>query len=394
MEPSADTIPSTLSTEAPLQIPVVSQPSHAPFFKIIFILVAISLASGGAFAMFVYRDTIKSILGGSTPQVEDKLISSSEKDAMTEESKLLQSEKLTKYNNDYKRSLAVANILATIRLGRSTLPNGELSSYPKDIVEIKKIFADRSSKISSSTETIFDDPSISQSISYNTTNKGDNFELKVTFETEEAVSAIKDFFARIPYGTSSVISTATSTRFDGRSVVLSKDSPSSLYLPSIMKITEPLEPVSSSTIATTTDNNSVTLATSSQKNMGTDSLVATGFVWESKPNRPKFASVMLPIWGFDRDSNWNKKEYKIEIWDGGKYVFYKTTIPAHAITFPNGGVSKFRITGIDTKLKICPMEKDIYTWMLTFTKSGQFEGVRTPITEDLSPQGEKCQSVR
>lgn len=123
------------------------------------------------------------------------------------------------------------------------------------------------------------------------------------------------------------------------------------------------------------------------------SQVVTGYVWNSEKGSPKFSSVKLPLWGILQDKDLMKRKYTVDIWDGKDFIFYIKATPQEEITFPAGGVYKFRVTGISPDYLICPGDRSRYTWALTFVSSGKFNGERIPITQDVSSQGKSCRVV-
>ena len=122
-----------------------------------------------------------------------------------------------------------------------------------------------------------------------------------------------------------------------------------------------------------------------------DPEVVTGYVWSSSKESPNFSSVTLPIWGISQDKDFMQREYTIDIWDGKGFVFYTKASPLKEVVFPDGGVYKFRVQGINPDYAICPGDRSLYTWGVKFVTAGTFNGERIPITADVSSQGKKCQ---
>lgn len=118
--------------------------------------------------------------------------------------------------------------------------------------------------------------------------------------------------------------------------------------------------------------------------------VAIGYVWSSDEGSPKFKSVMIPIYSLQKE--YLDDLYLIEIWDGDKFVSFKSTPVLTEVTFPEGGVSKFRVTGLSPDLSICPGARG-YTWAIKFVSEGTFKGDMLPITQDVSAQGKTCHIV-
>ena len=118
--------------------------------------------------------------------------------------------------------------------------------------------------------------------------------------------------------------------------------------------------------------------------------VVIGYVWTSYDGSPRFSSVMVPIFSIDQEHL--NDQYSIEIWDGSKFVFYKNTTMLKEVTFPSGGVTKFRVTGISPDLSICPGTRG-YTWGIKFVTAGTFKGDQLSITKDVSSEGKTCRII-
>lgn len=128
---------------------------------------------------------------------------------------------------------------------------------------------------------------------------------------------------------------------------------------------------------------SVKISSGSLLNTGTTTGTVIGYIWEVKEGSPKFASVRLPIWGF---TDFEKYEYDIYIFEAGKFVFYrKAGALTDEIEFPEGGITRFKVLGIDPKLGICATDRNV-TWGLKFSGTGIFNGGRTPITDNVPNQ--------
>ena len=52
--------------------------------------------------------------------------------------------------------------------------------------------------------------------------------------------------------------------------------------------------------------------------------------------------------------------------------------------FPSGGVSEFKVTGIESSAGLDPADTSAFVTGLTFVSPGSFTGTMTPITEDVS----------
>lgn len=117
-----------------------------------------------------------------------------------------------------------------------------------------------------------------------------------------------------------------------------------------------------------------------------DTDVVTGYVWESDPGSPHFQSVFIPFINLDKSLFYEK--FSVYIWTNGKYEFYQDSSQGKEVTFPDQGVSKFKITGIDPAFKLC-VKQHVATG-LKFVDTGTFKGGMKPITEDLTSSGITC----
>ena len=111
-----------------------------------------------------------------------------------------------------------------------------------------------------------------------------------------------------------------------------------------------------------------------------DPEVAIGYDYEIGAGNPNFASVDLPdnigdglydIFGFDANGN---LMLLADDWDGDQ-----------PFVFTAGGVSKFRVTGIETSAGLDPNSTTAFITGLTFAGAGQFTGTQTPITANVDP---------
>ena len=106
-----------------------------------------------------------------------------------------------------------------------------------------------------------------------------------------------------------------------------------------------------------------------------DPEVAVGYDYEIGAGNPNFLSVDLPdligdglydIWGWDGS---NQLVQLAHDWNG-----------ANVYNFGVGGVSRFRVTGIETSAGLNPGNTTAFITGLTFTGNGRFTGTQTPIT--------------
>jgi hypothetical protein len=102
-----------------------------------------------------------------------------------------------------------------------------------------------------------------------------------------------------------------------------------------------------------------------------DPAVTTGFVYDIGAGDPNFASVILPNVGDG-------------IYD---LAFLSTHVTLDANVqyfFPAGGVSEFKVTGIEPSARLDPADTSAFVTGLTFATIGSFTGTMTPITRQVS----------
>lgn len=109
--------------------------------------------------------------------------------------------------------------------------------------------------------------------------------------------------------------------------------------------------------------------------------VVIGYIWESKLGSPKFKSLMLPRF------NEKGKPYNIYVWDGNAFVFLQDLEPGIELKFQEGGVTKFKVLGIDPAQNIC--WSDPFMMAISFASTGTFNGTKTPITNNVP--NKECQ---
>ncbi len=125
-----------------------------------------------------------------------------------------------KYQNDYTR---VQNISAIMNVLRSKLPSAyNKTSLPLPSTLSSNLFKDNSYYSYSNSSQSVNDPVTNAPYTYAVTDNGKNFKLGVTFQTSEAVNAIKKSYGFI----------ATTTIISGLNVTFTKDSASYLYISS------------------------------------------------------------------------------------------------------------------------------------------------------------------
>jgi hypothetical protein len=106
-----------------------------------------------------------------------------------------------------------------------------------------------------------------------------------------------------------------------------------------------------------------------------DPTVATGYIYDIGQGDPNFASVLLPDVGggrFDLSYLLDGSEFTTGLDEGIPYPF------------PSGGVSEFKVTGIDPSAKIDPTNGLSFITGLTFVGDGSFTGTMTPITAEVA----------
>ncbi len=108
-----------------------------------------------------------------------------------------------------------------------------------------------------------------------------------------------------------------------------------------------------------------------------DPEIAIGYDFAIGLGDPNFASVILPAIQID--------PYDLSFLDNG--VLESVLLNPNALfSFPDGGVSAFRVTGIDSSLGLSPLNTTAFVTGLTFVSDGTFTGTQTPITVDVVPE--------
>jgi hypothetical protein len=99
-----------------------------------------------------------------------------------------------------------------------------------------------------------------------------------------------------------------------------------------------------------------------------DPAVAVGYTYDIGTGDPDFASVILPnVGGGVFDLSYVSTQVVL---DAGIQYF-----------FPTGGVSEFKVTGIDPSADLDPADSSAFVTGLTFVSDGSFTGTMAPITE-------------
>ncbi len=115
-----------------------------------------------------------------------------------------------KYKRDYKRSEAIADILGEL--------TGKKIPYPATIQEAISYSSSSYYRIE------INDPTTNKPFEYKATENGNNFSITVTFETDNAISAIKKAYKY----------SSTSTPISNKQVTFTKNSANYFYLPSTL----------------------------------------------------------------------------------------------------------------------------------------------------------------
>lgn len=108
-----------------------------------------------------------------------------------------------------------------------------------------------------------------------------------------------------------------------------------------------------------------------------DPLVAVGYDYAIGAGDPNFASVLLP--------NVGDGVYTLDYTDGGGA---HSVALAHDVQyfFGQGGVTSFRVGGIETSAALDPNNVTAFITGLTFTADGSFTGTMTPLTVNVVPE--------
>lgn len=138
----------------------------------------------------------------------------------------------------------------------------------------------------------------------------------------------------------------------------------------------------------TTETPSISTQEPSSGEIEKQNVVVVGYEWISNPGSPKFSSTTIPLFWFQEDPDWQNKKYDVYIWENNEYVLYDSVKSMGSVSFPSGGISRFKVIGIDPEYKICPDARG-YVFAMYFTESGVFNGSRVPITAP-SPNNVPC----
>lgn len=108
-----------------------------------------------------------------------------------------------------------------------------------------------------------------------------------------------------------------------------------------------------------------------------DPAITTGYAYEIGADDPNFASVLLPaIQSAPFDLSFLENGAQVN-----DMVFGGTTFD-----FPNIGVDRFTVTGIDPALGLDPGNTTAFVTGLTFTGNGSFTGTQTPVVSNNVPE--------
>ena len=110
-----------------------------------------------------------------------------------------------------------------------------------------------------------------------------------------------------------------------------------------------------------------------------DPEVAVGYVYEIGEGNPRFSTVTLPEAGDNL--------FDLTVYDDSGAVVHSTELAALALfdltAIDPNGVSKFKVTGIETSAGLDPLDTTAFMTTLTFATSGRFTGSMTPIVVDV-----------
>jgi hypothetical protein len=105
-----------------------------------------------------------------------------------------------------------------------------------------------------------------------------------------------------------------------------------------------------------------------------DPRVAVGYSFSTGAGDPNFASVLLPAVQSD--------PFDVSFtFDGVAYT--DTVAPLTVFDFPTGGVSAFKVTGVDPADGLEPSDTSAFVTGLTFESEGTFTGTQTPVIEGV-----------
>lgn len=102
-----------------------------------------------------------------------------------------------------------------------------------------------------------------------------------------------------------------------------------------------------------------------------DPLVAIGYDYATGAGDPNFTSVTLPDVG--------DGQYDLFLSNGADWIFSGALTTGQQYFFPAGGVSSFRIGGIETSAGLAPDDPLAFVTGLTFATDGRFTGTMTPL---------------
>ncbi|WP_198669005.1 PEP-CTERM sorting domain-containing protein [Elioraea thermophila] len=111
-----------------------------------------------------------------------------------------------------------------------------------------------------------------------------------------------------------------------------------------------------------------------------DPEVAVGYDYAIGAGDPRFASVSLPDIGDGL--------FDLYLWDetAGDWVEAIAGLAAGVVfAFPDGGVDRFRVLGIEPEAGLDPNDVTAFPTDLTFTAAGRFTGTMTPLLFDPRP---------
>jgi hypothetical protein len=105
-----------------------------------------------------------------------------------------------------------------------------------------------------------------------------------------------------------------------------------------------------------------------------DPPVAIGYDYQIGIGDPNVKSVLLPPIGDNL--------FDIYLWNGNEFVFHASIGSGVRFSFPDGGVARFRVLGIESSSALDPNNPTAFVTGLTFVSAGQFTGTMMPIVAE------------
>ncbi|OHA17905.1 MAG: hypothetical protein A3H57_04310 [Candidatus Taylorbacteria bacterium RIFCSPLOWO2_02_FULL_43_11] len=233
----------SMANQPPISVENLEPKGGKKLLIVLGILIGVMILSGASYALIKTFD-INLGFGGGAPYTDQNLISGllaktssvktstyrltgslnvvqRDKDARPFEVQVSNEAQLREqYQNDAKRISDIQMILTTLqRYGIADYKTKVVKKFPADL---KQVMADYSTTFIGSRKTDFTDPVSGKQYEYMVIDGGNDFNLRVTFETQGAISALKKSYNFV----------ATSTFVSGNTVTFTKKSPSYFYMSS------------------------------------------------------------------------------------------------------------------------------------------------------------------